>query len=64
MNRNSVSILLKNESSFSFIQDCINTRSQESKLLLEQFPGVTVTIGDAMDESSIQKVLRIIYMQK
>lgn len=25
-------------------------------MLLEQFNGVTVTIGDAMDESSIQKV--------
>jgi hypothetical protein len=25
-------------------------------VLLEQFKGVTVTIGDAMDESSIQKV--------
>lgn len=32
--------------------------------MLEQFPGVTVTIGDAMDESSIQKVLKIIYIQK
>lgn len=29
---------------------------QESKTLLETFEGVTVTLGDANDESAIQKV--------
>lgn len=29
---------------------------KESKLLLEQIVGVTVTLGDALDESAIQKV--------
>ena len=30
---------------------------QESKEMLEKMEGVTATLGDAMDESSIQKVL-------
>ena len=38
------------------MSNLVTWRRQESKVLLEQFNGVTVTIGDAMDESSIQKV--------
>jgi len=32
-------------------------RREESKKLVENLPGVTVTLGDAMDESAVQKCM-------
>jgi hypothetical protein len=54
--RGKISMILLSRLNFNKRRHYILESLQESKTLLETFQGVTVTLGDANDESAIQKV--------